>query len=197
MALLMREALKYEEFRKITSTKKYKLKTNYKTYIWNNKNKLLANDFIIGGKTGYTKKAGRTLVSAANIDNNTFIVVTIKDSDDWNTHLSLYDTIRGKYQKYTLLDKNNFNIENTFYKDKVYIKKSLTIPLTKEESQNIKLNIKLEEIKKPLNKSQIGSANIILNNKTIYTEPIYYKKTSSKKNKKPNFWQKIRSKLND
>ena len=194
MALLMREALKYEEFRRITSTKKYKLKTNYKTYIWNNKNKLLANDFIIGGKTGYTKKAGRTLVSAANIDNNTFIVVTIKDSDDWNTHLSLYDTIRGKYQKYTLLSKNNFNVENTFYKDKVYIKKSLTIPLTKEESQNIKLNIKLEEIKKPQNKSQIGTANIILNNKTIYTQPIYYKKTSYKK---PNFWQKIRSKLND
>ena len=91
-------------------------------------------------------------------------------------------------------DKNNFNIENTFYKDKVYIKKSLTIPLTKEESQNIKLNIKLEEIKKTQNKSQIGTANIILNNKTIYTQPIYYKKTSSKK---PNFWQKIRSKLND
>ena len=74
--------------------------------------------------------------------------------------------------------------------------KIVIIMATMKELRDERLR-KLEEIKKPLNKSQIGSANIILNNKTIYTEPIYYKKTSSKKNKKPNFWQKIRSKLND
>lgn len=197
MALLMREALKYKDFRIITSTKKYKLQTNYKTYIWTNKNKLLSNDFIIGGKTGYTKKAGRTLVSAGNIDENTFIVVTIKDSDDWNTHLSLYDNIKGKYKKHVVLEKNNFNVDTPFYKNKVYIKKNVTIPLTDEESKNIKLNINLKEIKNPYNNDTIGSANIILNNKTIHTEPIYFQKTTPQKNTKTNFFKKIWRKLND
>ena len=40
MALLTRYAMQYEEYRKIVKTKKYKLKTNNKTYIWHNKNKL-------------------------------------------------------------------------------------------------------------------------------------------------------------
>ncbi len=39
MALLMSEALKNETFKKIVSTKKHTVKTNYKTYIWHNKNK--------------------------------------------------------------------------------------------------------------------------------------------------------------
>ena len=33
---------KNDEFKKITGTKKYKLKTNMNAYIWNNKNKMLS-----------------------------------------------------------------------------------------------------------------------------------------------------------
>ena len=90
MALLTRYAMQYDEYQKIVGTKKHIVKTNYKTYSWTNKNKLLKYNFITGGKTGYTEKAKRTLVSTATINNMELIVVTIKDSDDWNTHLDLY-----------------------------------------------------------------------------------------------------------
>ena len=45
----------------------------------------------IGIKTGFTKKAGRCLVSAAQRDGVTLIVVTLNCGDDWNTHMALYE----------------------------------------------------------------------------------------------------------
>ena len=87
MALLTKYAMGYDIYREIVKTKKYKTVTNKKTYIWHNKNKLLNYDYVTGGKTGYTEESGRTLVSTSTIDNMHLIAVTIRDSDDWNTHL--------------------------------------------------------------------------------------------------------------
>ena len=70
MAKLASYAIKNDEFKKITGTKKYKLKTNMNTYIWNNKNKMLTMyKYSTGGKTGYTEIAKRTLISYATKDN--------------------------------------------------------------------------------------------------------------------------------
>ena len=44
----------------------------------------------IGVKTGFTKKAGRCLVSAAQRDGVRLICVTLNCPDDWNTHAALY-----------------------------------------------------------------------------------------------------------
>ena len=53
MALLMSYAMKNDIFREITATKHYMAKTNYKTYDWYNKNKLLTNyKYTTVGKTG-------------------------------------------------------------------------------------------------------------------------------------------------
>ena len=45
----------------------------------------------IGLKTGYTQKAGRTLVSAAEREGQTLIAVTLNDRDDWADHAELLD----------------------------------------------------------------------------------------------------------
>ena len=45
----------------------------------------------MGLKTGYTEKAGRTLVSAAERDGMTLIAVTLDDPDDWRDHAALFD----------------------------------------------------------------------------------------------------------
>ena len=49
-----------------------------------------------GVKTGYTKKAGRTLVSFASDGERNLICVTLNDSDDWNDHISLYQSYLKK-----------------------------------------------------------------------------------------------------
>lgn len=55
-----------------------------------NHNKLLKTfDGAIGVKTGFTKKSGRCLVSAAERDGKRVIAVTLKDPDDWADHTAL------------------------------------------------------------------------------------------------------------
>ena len=55
-----------------------------------NHNKLLKTfDGAIGVKTGFTKKSGRCLVSAAERDGKRVIAVTLKDPDDWVDHTAL------------------------------------------------------------------------------------------------------------
>lgn len=56
-----------------------------------NHNKLLSRmEGCLGLKTGYTKAAGRTLVSCAEKDGRRLVAVTLRDGDDWNDHEALY-----------------------------------------------------------------------------------------------------------
>ena len=63
-----------------------------KSQTYYNENKLLSQyEFCIAGKTGYTDKAGRTLVSCAEKDGVRLICATLNDGDDWNDHSKLFD----------------------------------------------------------------------------------------------------------
>lgn len=56
-----------------------------------NHNKLLGRmEGCLGLKTGYTKAAGRTLVSCAEHGGHRLVAVTLRDGDDWNDHEALY-----------------------------------------------------------------------------------------------------------
>lgn len=59
---------------------------------FSNHNKLLWQyDGCIGMKTGYTKAAGRTLVSCAERKGQRLIVVTLNAPDDWTDHKALFE----------------------------------------------------------------------------------------------------------
>jgi len=88
MALLARACLENEELAKIVSTKSITLGTRTFT----NHNKLLWRyEGCVGLKTGFTEKAGRTLVSAARRDGVTLICVTLNAPSDWADHTALFD----------------------------------------------------------------------------------------------------------
>ena len=94
MALLAREALQNPLFAWICS--QTSLEVSYgdppAPHQLTNHNRLLREyPGAVGVKTGYTKKAGRCLVSAAQQEGVTLIVVTLGCPDDWNTHRALYD----------------------------------------------------------------------------------------------------------
>ena len=66
MALLSRYAYRNTMYRKIVATRKYSTKSSLKSYTWYNRVSLLNNyKYCIGGKNGYTPKAGKSLVSYA------------------------------------------------------------------------------------------------------------------------------------
>lgn len=95
MALLARACLENETLAKIVATKSITLGTRTFT----NHNKLLWRyEGCVGLKTGYTEKAGRTLVSAARRDGLTLICVTLNAPSDWADHTALFDWGFEKYQ---------------------------------------------------------------------------------------------------
>lgn len=99
LAIITAEALRDPVFRQIVSTESYTL--GQRTFA--NHNRLLSMyDGAIGVKTGYTKAAGRCLVSAAEKNGRTVIVVTLNDPDDWNDHMALLDQGFAQYEEVTL-----------------------------------------------------------------------------------------------
>lgn len=82
MAIIAREAMKNETFRKIVATKDWKAEREESTYLtFHNKNKTV-NEFDGGNgiKIGYTKSSGRTLVASAKRGEKTMIAVVMERS---------------------------------------------------------------------------------------------------------------------
>lgn len=88
LSLLAAAAMENESLREITSTKSI----SFGQRSLQNHNKLLWRyEGAIGVKTGYTKAAGRILVSAAERGGRRLICVSINAPDDWRDHTALLD----------------------------------------------------------------------------------------------------------
>lgn len=88
MAVLACAAMNNETFARIVSTRTVTVGGRTLT----NHNKLLSYvDGCIGLKTGYTKAAGRTLVSCVRRNGQRLVAVTLQDGNDWADHAALYD----------------------------------------------------------------------------------------------------------
>lgn len=139
MALLSIYANKNPIYKKITKTKKITIKSNYKTYLWYNRNKLLQQyEYCTGGKNGYTPSAGKTLVTTASKDLLFLTIVTLNDSDSYKTHMNLYEEYFNKYKNYTIVKKGKH------YKNgnKIYVaSETFSYPMTKEEKKHLYIEI--------------------------------------------------------
>lgn len=88
MAKLAAAAMDDPVLRRVASTRTARIGGRTLT----NHNKLLSRvEGCVGLKTGYTRAAGRTLVSCAERDGVRLVAVTLQDGDDWNDHASLYE----------------------------------------------------------------------------------------------------------
>ena len=166
MALLMKYANNNYSFREIDSAKYHEVETNLNYYSWHNKNKLLyMYKYANGGKTGYTKKAGRTLVTSASKNDLNLIAVTFLDKDDFNTHKKLYEYGFYNYRNYLILNKRNIKIKG--YKN-AYIKNNYYYPMKDNERKNIKT-------KAFINKkgNVLGYISVSFKGKEIHREIIY------------------------
>ena len=103
LALLTAHALKNESFAKIVSTRRHTAPQHGTdaTRLFLNHNRLLASyEGAIGVKTGFTKAAGRCLVSAAERDGLTLVCVTLSCPDDWRDHTALLDFGFSQYERF-------------------------------------------------------------------------------------------------
>ncbi len=195
LAILMKYAMENGQFAKITSTKKYKCETNLNIHIWYNKNDLLTEyKFATGGKIGYTKKSGHIFVSSATKEDKNLIVVTFKDTDRFNNHETLYEKYFNMYEKYQILNRYTFIVDEKQYKKyHLYIKNDFYMLLKNSEIKNLKLDIHLAKNKIIFGETKIGYVNVMLGENIIHSENIYGIVDKSKINKIKSllyFWKK-------
>lgn len=183
MAILSSYANKLDVYREISGTKKWETSTGEKSYIWHNRNKLLSMyEFATGGKTGYTPKAGRTLVTTATKDNLNLTAVTLNDPNEYVSHENMYEYGFNNYQYHLIIDKNNFDIDDNFYKEEIYVKESFSYPLTESESQKLSVVVEILKLKKYKNNDKVGEVIVTLKDEEIFRETIFVKVKKDKKN---------------
>ena len=190
MALLTRYAMSNDTYKLISGTKVHRAPNPTENWdrVWKNKNRLLTElyDYTTGGKTGYTKRAKRTLVTTATRGDLNLIAVTLNGPDDWNDHINMYENGFHNFELVKVLKKGIINeVEDAFYKKKVYIKQDILYPITKEERNLFRVEFKLQEFKKEwrdLDKEPdvVGKALIYFEEQQIKEVPLYYRKTKSK-----------------
>ena len=165
LAKLMSYAMQNETFKTITSTKRKVVKTNYKTYDWYNKNKLLSSyEYTTGGKTGYTKKAYRTLVTSATKDNKNLVVVTLNQKDDFLIHESLYEEYFKKYKLINIIDSKTY-----LHEEGMYVEKDFNMLLSDDEINKVSIDIKYTNDAI----DRIGYVTVSLDGNIYFEENIY------------------------
>lgn len=128
MAKIFNYCIQNETFTKIISTKSYIVeetnKTEEKRYL-NNTNRLILQkedsvyaryyEYCIGGKTGYTDEAGRTLITFAKKDNKTVIVAVFgassngKEDMRYTDAINLFEYSFNNFSKETIATAENYN----------------------------------------------------------------------------------------
>jgi len=185
MALLTSYAMQNDIYKKIAGTKSYKVTTDKKTYVWKNKNKLMFDyEYTTGGKTGFTKKARRTLVTTASKNNMNVVVVTLNDPDDFSEHKEAFNYVFDNYTKYRILNKKTFEVKNNKFDGILYIKNDYYFTLKENEKDKLTLNVKLEKKEKNIKNNIAGVVEIMFDNKKIHEEKIYLERIEKKKVKK-------------
>lgn len=139
MAILHAYCLDNQTYRKISSAENYK---SSKYGVWKNKNRLIDEyEFTTGGKTGYTVKAKRTLITSAKKENTEFIIVTLNCISDFKFHKSKYEEMFDRYENKLLFKKGVNNIDEY----KFEVDKELFFFQSKEEWSESRLLYHLNE----------------------------------------------------
>ena len=192
MALLTSYAMKNEIYRKIVGTKNYKVTTDKKTYVWKNKNRLMFEyKYTTGGKTGFTEKARRTLVTTASKNNMNVVVVTLNDPNDFSEHKNAFEYIFDNYTKYRILNKKTFEVKNNKFDGKLYIKNDYYFTIKENEKDKLILIVKLEKDKKNIKNNIVGKVEVMFDNQKIHEEKIYLERSEKKSEEKKGFFSRL------
>ena len=195
LALLARACLDNETVAEICATKSVTVGT--RTFI--NHNKLLSRyEGCVGMKTGFTEKAGRTLVSAAVRDGQTLICVTLNDGNDWNDHARLMDYGFATFPRQVLCQEGEVYgwtaVEGSLIPAvAVETQGELGYPLTEAERPVMEIEL-LQSASAPLAPGvQLGELRWRLDGEVIARMPLVSRSPAGLDAREPQtFWEKVR-----
>ncbi len=160
-------AIQNPQFEKIVSTRYYETKH------WKNKNKMLYNyEGAIGVKTGYTKAAGRCLVSAARRDGMTLVCTVLDCGPMYEHSASLLDDAFAAYSYEQILQNEElFAVEVEGKPLKGYVREEFYYPLMKEEKSLLEYQTTGKKVKN--NEEIIGQLEIYLAKRLLFSTNLY------------------------
>ncbi|MDX8046082.1 D-alanyl-D-alanine carboxypeptidase family protein [Gracilibacillus sp. S3-1-1] len=187
MALLTKYAMENEIFREISSTSSYQ--SSARDYPWVNKNKLLTQlyQYSTGGKTGYTKAAGRTLVSTAEKDGQTLIVVTLNAPNDWQDHMNLFEWGFEQFPLKKLQDSQQLTLKiNEETSITAEMNEAVYYPLAETEVAHVSYK---NYVDASTSDSMIGKRVFYLEDEPISHASLY--RVSAENVEQDNFWSSV------
>lgn len=198
LSKLMKYSLQNEVFCEVISTKTKNISApNEKTRYLSNHNKLLRlYEDCIGGKTGFTKAAGRCLVSAAERDGKTLICSTLGDPDDWRDHMSLYDYGFSQYSTRVLSEAGAYQFSVPVVggeKSEIVIFNRDSFSLSLRDSEKIDCRFEVPKfVYAGVNAGDvIGSVVLLRDQKEIKRLPLFSQETVLSRKESLSFWEKI------
>ena len=164
-------AMHSTEFRTIVSTK------YYEPCHWANKNKMLRNyEGAVGVKTGYTKQAGRCLVTAAERNGMTLVCTVLNCPMMYERSAELLDDAFKAYERTRLIGAETpVQIKCKGKTQTGCTREDLFYPLLAEEKQHLRMEVESREHTAAVeqNGEIIGQIKIYLINRLLFSRNLY------------------------
>ncbi|WP_283607431.1 D-alanyl-D-alanine carboxypeptidase family protein [Faecalispora anaeroviscerum] len=206
MALLGAEALNNSRFAGIVSQKQMTVKfiNPEQTISYGNHNRLLSlYPDSIGIKTGFTKKAGRCLVSAAQRDGVRLVAVTLNAPNDWDDHSKLFNYGFAKLHSFTpdtaALRYTLPVVGGTAETVSIVPGTADSISLTDDEIARMKQQVELPRfVYAPIREGEmLGTVSYLLDGKVILEVPLLAEQVvecpQPQKTRMEKIWDRIKS----
>ena len=204
MAILTSYSLKNPLFEEIVSTKKEKVTffNPPKTVTYYNHNRLLSEmDGAIGVKTGFTKKSGRCLVSAARRNGATVVTVTLKAASDWSDHKQLTDYGFEEMIEIpldTTLPKSINVISSDKKEIEIQMNNDIKMTLPKSNNKIIRQVCLPDFLYARITKGdKVGEVRYYINDILIQTEDVFASESADISVRKLTFWENLKMKIAD
>lgn len=179
LGLLTCAAMDNEVFHEVVSTKQASFGERH----FVNHNKLLWQyEGAVGVKTGYTKAAGRILVSCAERQGRRLVAVTISAPDDWNDHRELLDYGFSQFSQCKLMEDGQVVAGIPVMsgaEDHAFVVTGEEIQYTASKSDAIKLQYDLPQfIYAPvIAGTKAGTVHVLVNEVEVKEYPLYWRDT--------------------
>lgn len=160
LALITREAFKYDKFKEIVSAKSHRADRDENGYFLNKNKTLWEYPDGDGVKIGYTMAAGRCLVSSAKRDGMRLIAVSLQAPNWFNDNYKLMDYGFDNFKPYSIYNEGQLMKKIHLSKDNIGVylgtEDENIYPLREEEIKSIKINLSLNSnIELPIQKGQV------------------------------------------
>lgn len=192
LAILAGYAMNHPVFARTVSAKTAVIGERY----LRNHNKLLwLVEGAEGVKTGFTRAAGRILVSSARRNSRRLIAVTINDPDDWSDHAALYRIGFEYYSQQRIVTAGDYIgqmevIGGTSDTVPVYAGENFVFSAAAAERISVQLDHRLFVYAPVTSGAAAGRAYVLVNGKPVGTVSAVYGQTVEQYQKEKSIWRR-------